>query len=129
MNNGSWIDNGLFLGGFEDITALSHESSELFNDPVVNNETPWWLSSDPTFGSLCQDSLETGDVIEVLSGNPVYLILLKNRTYHPQNEGLFSWFAFQSPSKARLGAYSFPDETTLTALSPASLPPGCNLKP
>ena len=54
MDYGSWTDNGLFLDGFEDITALSRGMSELFNDPFVNNETPWWLSSDPIFGSLAR---------------------------------------------------------------------------
>jgi len=131
MNFGSWIDNGLFAFGFEDITALSHEMSELYADPFVNNETPWWLSVDPVLGgALCQDNLENGDVVEVLlSSSPAYSVAPPNRTYHPQNVALFSWFAFDSPSKARLGAYSFPDETTLTTLSPPNLPPGCGLTP
>jgi len=34
------------------------------------------------------------------------------------------WFAFESPSHARHGAYGFPDETILTALSPGNLFPG-----
>jgi hypothetical protein len=125
MMYASWIDPGLFLGGFEDVTAYSHEMSETYNDPFVDNQTPWWLSSDPIFGDLCQDNLETGDVVEVLSGNPVYPVPMHNRTYHPSNEALFSWFAFESPSTARLGAYSFPDETTVMLLSPGPLLPGC----
>ena len=40
-----------------------------------------------------------------------------NFTYHPQNEALLQWFEFQSPSTAINGAYSYPDITTLTALS------------
>ena len=128
MNYASWIDNGLFAFGFEDITTLSHEMAELFADPFADNATPWWLSVDPVTGSaLCQNNLETGDVIEVLTGNPVYAVAMNGRTYHPQNEALFPWFAFQSPSTAHLGAYSFPDETTLTTLSPPLLPPGCGL--
>jgi hypothetical protein len=99
--------------------------SETYNDPFVDNQTPWWLSSDPIFGDLCQDNLETGDVVEVLSGNPVYPVPMHNRTYHPQNEALFSWFAFESLSTARLKAYSFPDETTVMSLSPGPLLPGC----
>lgn len=126
MDFSSWISNGLFFFGFEDITATSHEIAETFNDPFVDNATPWWQSVDPFLGSgLCQDNLETGDVVEVLTSNPVFPISMNNRTYHPQNEALFSWFAFQSPSHAHLGAYSFPDETTLTALSPGPLLPGC----
>jgi hypothetical protein len=46
-------------------------------------------------------------------------------TYHPQVEALLQWFEFQSPSTALHGAYSYPDETTLTALSPGPLKPGC----
>ena len=126
MNYSSWISNGIFSGGFEDVTAFSHEMAELFNDPFVDNATPWWLSLDPFTGAgLCQNNLETGDVVEVLSSNPVFPISMNGRTYHPQNEALFSWFAFQSPSQAHLGAYSFPDETTVTSLSPGPLHPGC----
>lgn len=126
MNFASWIDNGLFGFGFEDITPYSHELAELFNDPFVNNQTPWWLNVDPFFGfGICQNNLETGDVIEILTSNAVFPVSISGRTYHPQNEAMFPWFAFESPSPAHLGAYSFPDETTLTQLSPANLHPGC----
>lgn len=126
LNFSSWLSPGLFFFGFEDITPWSHELNETFNDPFVNNATPWWLSVDPFTGSgLCQNNLETGDVVEVLTSVPVYQVAINGRTYHPQNEAMFPWFAFQSPSTARMGAYSFPDETTLTALSPAPLLPGC----
>jgi hypothetical protein len=130
LNYSSWISNGLFALGFEDITAFSHEISETFDDPFGNNATPWWLSFDSFLNSgLCQDNLETGDVIEVLSSNPVYAAAIDGRTYHPQNEALLPWFAFQSPSHARHGTYSFPDETTLTTLSPNNLLPGCKPAP
>jgi hypothetical protein len=126
MMYASWISNGLFGSGFEDITAYSHEMSETFNDPFTNNITPWWLSVDAFTGNgQCQDDLETGDVIEVLSTTPTFSLQLNGRTYHPQNVADFSWFAFESPSKAQHKAYSFPDETTLTALSPPNLLPGC----
>lgn len=129
MDYASWITNGLFSFGFEDVTAFSHEMAELFADPFVDNATPWWLSVDDATGAaLCQNNLETGDVIEVLTSNPVYAVAMHDRTYHVQNEALFPWFAFESPSSARLGAYSWPDETTLTHLSPPMLPPGCGLK-
>jgi len=123
----SWISSGLFAFGFEDITALSHELNETFNDPFVDNATPWWLSVDPVLGGgLCQNNLETGDVIEVLSSSvPTFSLQSHGMTYHPQNEAMFSWFAFQSPSTAANGSYSFPDETTLTTLSPGPLKPGC----
>jgi hypothetical protein len=120
------ISNGLFSGGFEDVTALSHEMAETFNDPFVDHATPWWLSIPPgAKAGLCQNNLETGDVIERFSGNTVFPISMNGRTYHPQNEALFSWFAFQSPSHAHLGAYSFPDETTLISLSRGPLHAGC----
>ena len=117
----SYIGPQLFNGGFEDITALSHEMSELFNDPFIDNWTPWYLSP----SGLCQNNLETGDVIEGLASNAVFTIQKHSRTYHPQNEVLFPWFAFESPSPALNGAYSFPDETTLTALSPPNLTVNC----
>jgi len=126
MNYASWIPTDAFLFGFEDITAFSHELAELADDPFIDNATPWWLSIDDFFGpSLCQNNLETGDVVEVLTANPVFPIHMNNRTYHPQNEAMLPWFAFQSPSTARGGAYSFPDETTLRRLSPGPLRPGC----
>ena len=126
MNYSSYITDGLFGGGFEDVTAFSHEMAELFNDPFINNATPWWLSIDPFTGAaLCQNNLETGDVVEVLSANATAQIPLHNRTYHPSNEALLQWFAFESPSSAHLGAWSFPDETTIQSLSPGPLLPGC----
>jgi len=127
LNYSSWLSSGLFAFGFEDITPWSHELNETFNDPFVDNVVPWWLSVDPLLGGgQCQDALETGDVVEVLDSSvPTYSVAMNGRTYHPQNEALFSWFARQSPSHAHLGAYSFPDETTLPALSPGGLLPGC----
>jgi hypothetical protein len=56
-------------------------------------------------------------VIEGLP-NGVFPITMNGMTYHPQNEALLQWFEFMSPSDAIDGAYSYPDETTLTALSP-----------
>jgi hypothetical protein len=117
VNYSSWISPGIFGGGFQDVTALSHEMAETFNDPFtafdnVHNITPWWLS-----GGNCQDNLEVGDVIEGLA-NPTYPITLNGYTYHPQTVALLPWFEFKSPSTALNGAYSYPDETVLTSLSP-----------
>ncbi|HKD18467.1 MAG TPA: hypothetical protein VKG23_11420 [Thermoanaerobaculia bacterium] len=121
----SWISPGLFFGGVADVTALSHEINELFNDPFVASDgvhdvTPWWLAPNGN----CQDNLETGDVIEGLP-NEVFPITMNGMTYHPQNEALLSWFEFESPSSAIDGAYSYPNEQTLTALS-APQNPGCH---
>lgn len=119
MNYASWISPGIFGGGFQDVTALSHEVAETFNDPFVNNFTPWWLAP---FG-LCQNNLETGDVIEGMA-NATFPISLNGFTYHPQNEALLPWFAGVSPSPAIDHAYSYPDTTLLTSAA-VSQNPGC----
>jgi hypothetical protein len=125
MNYASWVKPGTFSGAaFEDVTALSHEMSELFNDPLVSfdgvhNITPWWEAPNGN----CQDNLETGDVIEGLP-NSTYTVTMNGFTYHPQNEALLPWFAFQSPSTAIDGAYSYPNESVLTS-PPAPQNPGC----
>jgi len=74
--------------------------------------TPWWLSPNGN----CQDNLEVGDVIEGLPHESLPIVL-NGVTYHPQNEALLQWFEFQVPSSALHGAYSYPDETVLTAVS------------
>lgn len=124
VNYSAWISPGLFGSAFVDVTALAHEVAETFNDPFVasdgkHNVTPWWLSPNGN----CQDDLEVGDVIEGLP-HATYPIKMNGMTYHPQNEALLPWFEFQSPSTAIDGAYSYPDEGTLPALSPIELP-GC----
>jgi hypothetical protein len=124
VNYSAYISPGLFGKDFVDVTALSHEIAEIFNDPFVvsdgkHNLTPWWLAPNGN----CQDDLEVGDVIEGLP-RATFPIKMNGRTYHPQNEALLQWFEFESPSSAIDGAYSYPDETTLTALSPLELP-GC----
>jgi len=118
LNYSSWISPGLFGTGFEDVTALSHEITESLNDPFVGSDgvhgiTPWWLSENGN----CQDDFEVGDVIEGLPDSTT-AVKLSGRTYHPQNEALLQWFEFQSPSTALGGAYSYPNESVLTSLSP-----------
>ena len=124
LNYSSWVTPGLLGGAFQDITALSHEISETYNDPFlasdgVHDVTPWWLSPNGN----CQDALETGDVIEGLP-NATFPVTINNVTYFPQNEALLQWFEFMSPSNALGGAYSYPDTTVLTGLS-APQKPGC----
>lgn len=122
----SWLSPGVFSLGFEDITPLSHELAEAFANPFVDNATPWWLVVDPLTGlAICQNNLEVGDVIEVLTSLPVSAVQMNNRTYHPQNVALLPWFEFLSPSPSARRAFTFPDETTLMSLSPAPLLPGC----
>lgn len=117
MNYASWISPGLFGDSFVDITAVSHEMAEIFDDPFVNNATPIWLAPN----GVCQNNLETGDVIEGLS-NATYPISLNGSLYHPQNEALLQWFAAETPSSAIHHAYSYPDTTVLTGPSVPLLP-------
>ena len=124
LNYSSWISPGIFRGGFQDVTAVSHEIAETYNDPFVASDnvhdvTPWWLAPNGN----CQDNLETGDVIEGLP-HAVFPVTLNGFTYHPQNEALLQWFEFMVPSDALDGAYSYPDETVLTGPSKFQKP-GC----
>jgi hypothetical protein len=125
MNYSSWVGPGIFTS-FEDVTALSHELAETFNDPFVASDgihgiTPWWLSPN----GVCQDNLEVGDVVENLS-QAEYPIAMNGRTYHPQNVALLQWFEFQHPSTALSGAYSYPNPDVITKISP---PEKVNCKP
>lgn len=118
MNYSSWVSPGIFGAAFADVTALSHELSETFNDPFVNNATPWWLSPNGN----CQNNLEDGDVVEGLP-NATTAISLNGSVWHPQNEALLQYFAGVSPSNAIHHAYSYPDTTVLTSPSTS---PGVN---
>lgn len=113
----SWISPGLFGAGFQDVTALSHETSEAFDDPFVDNPTPTWqFAGVPSNSTACQNNLENGDPIEGLS-NASTAIHIKDGgidfTYHPQNIALYQWFEMGKTSSAIDGAFSFPDETVL----------------
>jgi hypothetical protein len=119
LNYSSWITPGIFGSApFLDVTGLSHEIAETYNDPFVVSDgvhdlTPWWLAPNGN----CDDALETGDVIEGLP-NATFPILMNGFLYHPQNEALIQWFQFESPSSALGGAYSYPNTGVLTHLSP-----------
>jgi hypothetical protein len=106
----SWISPGVFTG-FQDVTALSHEISESFNDPFVDNEVPAWQF--PNEPGTCQDNLETGDPVEVLT-NPNFPVHVSGMTYHPQTEALLQWFEQKSTSTAINSAFSYPNTKTLT---------------
>jgi hypothetical protein len=117
----SWVDSDVaaqFLGNanFVDIVALSHEISEWMNDPFVNNAvTPSWQFPGQV---ACQGNLEVGDPIEVLAPNLItFPVTIGGFTYHPQNEALLQWFAQVTPSDAINGAYSYPNENSLTSAS------------
>jgi hypothetical protein len=113
----SWISPGLFGAGFQDVTALSHEISEAYNDPFVNNQVPeWQFPGVPANSTACQGNLETADPIEVLA-NATFPITLREGqevfAYHPQNEALLQWFEMGQTSNALNGAFSYPDTTVL----------------
>jgi hypothetical protein len=87
-----------------DITVLSHELAEWYDDPFVNNATPAWGHIGQVEG--CQGNLEVGDP---LTGEGVdFEIPMPNGlTYHPQELAFFSWFYNQSPSLGLDGMYSW----------------------
>jgi hypothetical protein len=93
--------------GLGDIHALSHEVSEFYDDPFVNNiVNPWLTPTAPQYG--CTAYLETGDPVVgywfPLPGNPQ---TNANGVWHPEDEVYFSWFARQSPSIAYLARYTY----------------------
>ena len=108
----SWISPGIFSGGLQDVTGLSHEISESVNDPFLSNLVPAWQF--PNEPGTCQDNLEVGDPVEVLS-TPVFPVHVSGVTYHPQTEALLQWFKQTSPSTALGGAFSYPNTKALTA--------------
>jgi len=113
----SWISPGLFGGGFQDVTALSHETAEAFADPFLNNRTAsWQFPGVPANAKVCQANLEEGDPIEVLPVASIPITLRERKevfTYHPQIIPLLQWFEMGPASSAIDGAFSFPDETAL----------------
>jgi hypothetical protein len=110
----SWISPGTFGGGFQDVTALSHETSEALNDPFGNNIVPTWQFPGTSGG--CQFNLETGDPVEVLPNATVPIVTREKHEvfqYHPQTEALLQWFEIGNPSNAIGGAYSYPNTAAL----------------
>lgn len=114
----SFMSPGLFGGGFQDVTALSHEVTETFNDPFGDNPTPsWQFPNQPATSKVCQGNLETGDPVDVLGTATIPVTLRDHRqvfTFHPQTEALLQWFEMGAMSDAIDGAFSYPDEKALT---------------
>jgi hypothetical protein len=102
------------LKDFPDVSVLSHELAEWYDDPFGNNVTPPWGHTGQVGG--CQANLEVGDP---LSGNLHEILMPNGLTYHPQELAFFSWFFNQVPSLGFNGWYS----TGGTFLAPADL---CN---
>jgi hypothetical protein len=113
----SWISPGLFGGGFQDVTALSHETAETIGDPFLDNVTPLWqFPNQPPTSHACQGNLEEGDPIEVLPTATIPITIRERHevfTYHPQIIPLLQWFEMGATSNAIDGAFSFPDEGAL----------------
>ena len=88
-------------GGFgEDVSALSHELAEWYNDPFTNNVVPNWISPiAPQYG--CNNALEVGDPLVGV------VFTVSGFSSHLQDEAFFSWFARQTPSIAIGGKYTY----------------------
>jgi hypothetical protein len=100
-------------GQFPDISILSHELAEWYDDPFVNNPTPSWGHIGQVDG--CQANLEVGDP---LTGTYFGAIRMSNGyVYHPQETAFFSWFYGQVPSWGIGGWYS----SANTLRSPAAV--------
>jgi hypothetical protein len=93
--------SGDFGTAIEDVEPMSHEVSELINDPLVNNATPPWGHIGQVSG--CQANFEVGDP---LTGTTVKVKMPNGFTYHPQELAFFSWFYRGSPSDGVNGWYS-----------------------
>ena len=92
-----------------DISVISHEVAEWYDDPFVNNFVPPWGHIGQV--SDCYPLLEVGDP---LSGQPLFEIEMPNGiSYHLQETAYFSWFFNQSQSYGANGYYS--SGGTLTA--------------
>lgn len=89
-------------GGFgEDISALSHETLEWFNDPFTNNAVPNWISPiAPQYG--CNNLLEVGDPLV----GTVFTVTGFSGD-HLQDIAFYNWFARQKTSTAINGLYTY----------------------
>jgi hypothetical protein len=88
--------SGVF--GNTDVSTLSHELGEAFNDPTGVNLTPSWGH----LGQVtdCQTNLEVGDPLSPGFGTPTqeFVVVGANGwTYHLQELAFVNWF-FDSPS-------------------------------
>jgi hypothetical protein len=100
------------FGAFgEDVFVLSHEISELVNDPFVNTNVSPYVDGSVSFA---QANLETGDCIEAMAAvDSVYQVPLNfggGYTYNLQNTCTLDWFR-RNPFNG--GIYSWPNEHTL----------------
>ncbi|HEY2116851.1 MAG TPA: hypothetical protein VGJ51_17270 [Candidatus Angelobacter sp.] len=111
----SWVDQGILGTSLSDVTPMSHEISEWMNNPFGGNLVPAWQVPN---SSGCQNNLETGDPLALMP-NAGYPVLIDGFTYHPQNQVMMQWFQRGAASDAFEGAFSFPDQSLMTAPSQA----------
>ena len=111
----SWVEQGILGPGLADVTPMSHEISEWMNNPFGSNAVPAWQVPNSTG---CQSNLETGDPLALMP-NAGFPVLIDGFTYHPQNQVLMQWFQRGATSDAFEGAFSFPDQSIVTAPSQA----------
>jgi chitinase len=109
----SWVEQGILGPSLADVTPMSHEISEWMNNPFGSNAVPAWQVPNSTG---CQSNLESGDPLALMP-NAGYPVLIDGFTYHPQNQVLMQWFQRGSTSDAFEGAFSFPDQSIMTAPS------------
>ena len=114
-------DNGLtnpFFPFGQDTFVMSHEITELYNDPFVNTNVSCWVDGSVRFG---QCNLETGDVIEAMKDvDSDYSVNSTTNggpyTFHVQVEATLQWFTRtpQAPQQGPgPGVYSWPRTETL----------------
>lgn len=119
-------DNGWTnpFGAFgSDTMVLTHELSELFNDPFVNTNVSPWIDGSASFA---QANLETGDTIEGMApADAIYNVGLNTAggfyNYSLQNVATLEWFT-RNPFSG--GIYSWPNVNTL---GQSAHPSGCNV--
>jgi len=127
-------DDSPFAPFGNDVMVLSHELSELFNDPFANTAVSPWVDGSVTFA---QANLETGDVIEGMKvADVIYNVPLVTTggpyTYDLQNVALLQWFT-RNPGAPVTGpgpgVYSWPNTNTLNnghnPAGPCGGNPGC----
>lgn len=120
-------DNGFtnpFRGFGYNTMVLSHELSELYNDPFVNTNVSPWVDGSVSFARA---NLETGDVIEGMNlPDVVYDVPLTTTggpfTFNLQNVALLSWFT-RNPFNG--GIYSWPNEGSLSHNPHVAAPGTC----
>jgi hypothetical protein len=102
------------FGAFGDVAVLSHEVTELYNDPFVNTLVAPWVDGSVSFA---QADLETGDAVEAMADvDTIFNVFVNGFQYHVQNEALLPWFTRNPKGPVNgpgPGVYSWPNTNTL----------------